>query len=69
MQEDSLRVAMLLTEEEAQCLLELLLATEPSEATDALLCRIADVQRLLSRNRGDGFSGRPGPPCSASRAA
>jgi hypothetical protein len=49
MVEESPRVAMLLTQEEAEYLFCLLLATEPSEQADELLCRLADVQRLLGR--------------------
>jgi hypothetical protein len=49
MKEESPRVAMLLTQEEAEHLFCLLLATEPNEQTDELLCRLADVQRLLGR--------------------
>jgi hypothetical protein len=69
MHEDGQRVAMLLSEEEAACLLDILLATAPSEMTDQLLCRIADVQRLLNRHRSEPVPARPGPPCCTSRAA
>ena len=69
MHEDEPRVAMILTEQEAECLLDLLLSTEQSELTDQLLCRIADAQRLLNRHKLDALSGRPGPPCCTSRAA
>lgn len=69
MHEDGPRVAMLLTEREAECLLEILLATEPSDLTDQLLCRVAEAQRLLNRHKVDSVAARPGPPCCTSRAA
>jgi hypothetical protein len=64
MVEESPRVAMLLTQEEAEYLFCLLLATEPSEQTDELLCRLAEVQRLLGRARGT--EPEPLPVCCVS---
>ncbi len=70
MKEESPRVAMLLTQEEAEHLLCLLLLTEPSERTDAILCRLADVQRLLGRTRCvDSESVCTALPCCAAPSA
>ena len=57
------RVSVLLSQEEADCLLHLLMLAEPSQeipaaVADRLLCRIAEVQRALNRQKFAPADGR-----------
>ena len=54
--ENACRVTVSLSQEEADCLLHLLMLAEPNEefsaaTTERLLCRIAEAQRTLNRQK------------------